>query len=241
MNTTMPHAALPDSESAERLFFVCMAGALATTVVLGFGSFAFFGMSSFQSPWWVHLHALSFMAWIALYITQNVLVYRNALSQHRRLGQIGAMLAAWMVLLGLVLTPFTLTVGRLPPVFTGAFFLMLDWVNIVCFATLVFAALHQRRRTDWHRRLMFCATVCVISPAVGRLQLVMMNEMNLWVVVGALLVFVAIGMLADVKRYGRIHPAYGWGAAVIFLMAPLTEALSGMAIAQTLAEYFTAL
>ncbi len=239
MNTTIPHADLTDPETSERLFFLRMSCAIAATVVLGFGAFAALGISSFRSPWWVHLHALSFMAWIALFITQNTLAYRDALPQHRRLGRVGALLAGWMVVLGLVLTPVTLIVDRVPPVFTPAFFLALDWVNIACFAILVFSALHLRRQTDWHRRLMFCATVCVIAPAVGRLQLIAMDQMSVWMVTGALLVFVIIGMLADLKRHGRVHPAYNWGAAVIFLMAPLTDALSDLEALQSLALRFS--
>ncbi len=235
MNTTIPQSGVADFESAERLFFLRMAYAIAATVVIGFGGFAALGISSFSSPWWVHLHAVSFMAWIALYITQNTLAYRGELQHHRRLGRVGALLAGWMVIMGLVLTPFTVSVGRVPPVFTPAYFLALDWVNIVCFAALVFTALHLRRETDWHRRLMFCATVCVIAPAVGRLQIIAMNQMSSWVVVGSLLSFVAVGMLADLKRHHRIHPAYGWGAAAIFVMAPLIDGLPATTLFQHLA------
>lgn len=239
MNTTLTQTPLMDTELSERLFFLRMAYAIAVTVLLGFGGFAALGISSFLSPWWVHLHALSFMAWIVLFMAQNTLAVRGAMPQHRQLGRVGALLAGWMVLLGLVLTPVTLYVQRVPPVFTPAFFLALDWVNIVCFAGLVFAALYLRRQTDWHRRLMFCATVCVIAPAVGRLQLIATNQMTAWVVVGALLVFVGVGVAADILRYRRVHPAYAAGGGAIFLMAPLINGLPQITAFHDLAIYFS--
>lgn len=239
MNTTITQAPLIESELSERLFFLRMAYAIAVTVLLGFGAFAALGISSFLSPWWVHLHALSFMAWIVIFIAQNTLAVRGAMAQHRQLGRIGALLAGWMVLLGLVLTPVTLYVQRVPPVFTPAFFLALDWVNITCFAVLVFAALYLRRHTDWHRRLMFCATVCVIAPAIGRLQLIATQQMTAWAVIGALLIFVGIGVAADLLRYRRVHPAYAAGGAAIFIMAPLINGLPHISAFQNLALYFS--
>jgi hypothetical protein len=110
------------SESRERLFFTVMAIAIVVTVVVAFGLFYKAGLSSFGAPWWVHAHAVTFVVWIAFYLNQNILVYRNRLSHHRQLGRIGAAYAIWMLLVGLVLTPMTLAAGRSPPFFTPAFF-----------------------------------------------------------------------------------------------------------------------
>ncbi len=156
-------------ERRERLFFLSMAIAIVITVILAFSLFLAVGISSFGAPWWVHVHAVTFMAWIGFYLLQNTLVFRDNIALHRRLGRIGAAYAVWMVLVGVVLTPLTLVVGRSPPFFTPPYFLALDWINIAGFAGLMAAAIYNRRRTDWHRRLMLCATVLVIAPAWGRL------------------------------------------------------------------------
>ena len=224
MATVAHSGAAFDSEQLERRFFLGMALAIAATVLAGFGSFAAIGISSFGAPWWVHVHGLSFLAWIGLYVTQNLFVYRRSIEQHRRLGRIGMGLAGWMILVGLLLTPVTVGNGRFPPFFTPAFFLALDWTNIACFAALVYAAFHFRRQTDWHRRLMLCATICVIAPAVGRL-LVLAGAMSGWSNVGDLLLYVAIAMVADWRIRGRVHPAYFWGFGAIFAMAPIIDAL----------------
>jgi hypothetical protein len=57
--------------------------------------------------------------------------------RHRQIGRVGAYLTTWMVIVGFVITPLTVMAGRVPPFFSPAAFLALDWVNIVCFGGLV--------------------------------------------------------------------------------------------------------
>ena len=211
-----------------------MALLIAATVLAGFGAFAALGISSFSAPWWVHIHGVSFMAWIGLFIAQNLFVVSGATDRHRTLGRIGMGLAVWMIAVGLVLTPVTVANGRFPPFFTPTFFLALDWVNIACFAGLVFAAFYFRRQTDWHRRLMLCATICVIAPAFGRI-LVLADVMSGLTNVGAWLLYVVIAMVADWRIRGKVHPAYLWGFAAIFAMAPVISGLAALPAFQTLA------
>jgi len=202
-------------EKRERAFFLIAAVIIAITAVSGFGLMAVVGISSIYSPWWVHLHALSFMSWIALYLTQIVLIYRNNIAPHRRLGWIGAGLAAWMICLGLVLTPVTIWVGRAPRVFTLPFFLALDWMNIVVFAALVFAAIRSYRNTDWHRRLMLCATICLIAPAWGRLLLLSGVGVTARNAVIPLIAYILAAMCADWRISGGVHRAYFWGVGAM--------------------------
>lgn len=217
----------PSAEQRERRFFLTMAAAIAVTVIVAFSLFRVAGISSFSgSPWWVHVHAVTFMGWIGFYVLQNTLVLKNDIALHRRLGRIGAAYAVWMVLVGLVLTPLTLAVGRSPPFFAPPYFLALDWVNVAVFGGLVYAALRNRRRTDWHRRLMLCATICVIAPALGRLIVLSGNAMTAPLNVATLLLFVVAAMLFDRSNRGRVHPAYFWGAGALVLFAVLTELLA---------------
>lgn len=219
----VPHAS---AEQRERLFFLIMAAAIAVTVAVAFSLFYGAGLSSFDSPWWVHVHAVTYVGWIVLYVLQNTLVFRNDIALHRKLGRIGAGYAAWMVLVGLVLTPATLAVGRSPPFFTPSYFLALDWVNVAVFGALAYAGIRNRRRTDWHRRLMLCATVCVIAPAVGRMIVLSGAAMTAPVNAAFLLLYVIVGMLFDWSNRGRVHPAYFWGAAGLVVFAAGTELLA---------------
>lgn len=219
----LPHAS---AEARERLFFLIMAVVIAVTVAVAFSMFYNAGLSSFGAPWWVHVHAVTYVGWIVLYVLQNTLVFRNDVALHRKLGRIGAGYAAWMVLVGLVLTPLTLAVGRSPPFFTPSYFLALDWVNVVVFGALVYAGIRNRHRTDWHRRLMLCATICVIAPAVGRLIVLSGAAMTAPVNAAYLMIYVAVGMLFDWGNRGRVHPAYFWGTAGLVVFAVGTELLA---------------
>jgi len=225
----MGTVALPSAsaELRERLFFLIMAVAIAVTVIVAFSLFYVAGISSFVgSPWWVHVHAVTFMGWIGFYVLQNTLVFKNDIALHRKLGRIGAVFAVWVVLVGLVLTPLTLVVGRSPPFFTPPYFLALDWLNIAVFGGLVYAAIRNRRRTDWHRRLMLCATICVIAPALGRLIVLSGNTMTAPVNVAMLLLYVIVAMLFDWSNRGRVHPAYFWGGGSLVIFAAATELLA---------------
>jgi len=216
----------PTGEQRERLFFLIMAVLIAVTVPAAFLLWFLAGISSFNAPWWVHVHAVTFMGWIGFYLTQNTLVLRNDVALHQRLGRIGAIYVVWMVLVGLLLTPMTIVAHRTPPIFTPSFFLALDWVNILTFGGLVCAAILNRHRSDWHKRLMLCATICVMAPAWGRLIVLSGNQMTAPANVAALLVFVLIGVLFDWRTRGRVHPAYAWGAGALVAMAAGIEGLS---------------
>jgi hypothetical protein len=228
MGAAVLEGAAPSAEQRERLFFLVMAIAIAVTVLLAFSLFYRAGFSSFGAPWWVHVHAVTFVVWIAFYLNQNALVYIDNIALHRRLGQLGATYALWMLLVGLVLTPLTLAAGRSPPFFTPAFFLALDWTNILVFIGLLYAALANRKRTDWHRRLMLCATVCVIAPAWGRLIVLSGHEMTAWNNVFALLAYIVVAMLFDWRNRGSVHRAYLWGFAALIGMGVIIEILAAL-------------
>jgi hypothetical protein len=228
------------AELRERTFFLLMAFVIAITVVTAFWFFRAAGFASFAAPWWVHVHAVTFMTWIGFYLVQNALIWRGDGKRHRKLGYFGAAWAGWMVVVGMVLTPLTLAVGRSPPFFTPPYFLALDWVNIAVFAVLFVAGFRNRGQTDWHRRLMLCATICVIAPALGRLMILGGMEMTAPMNVAFLLPYMILATLADWRIRGRVHPAYAWGFGALLAFAAGTELLARFPPFVALAESIAA-
>lgn len=226
------------AQQRERRFFLGMAIAIAAFVVTGFGAYAILGISSFGAPWWVHVHALTYMGWIALYLNQNLLVVRGDLARHRRMGQLMALWAVWMVVVGLSLQLFNVATHKVPPIFTPVFMLAMNGLTLLGFVVLLAAGLRMRQHSDWHKRLMLSATVCVMAPALGRITVVS-TGFSMRNILLMQLGFVAAGMLGDWRIHGRIHPAYYWGAAVLVLAGLLPAPLSTFAplasFAQTLA------
>src|SRR5215207_9476218 len=86
----------------ERLFYTGMAVAFVFTVFAGFAR-TYFLRPYFGTPALtplLHLHGVVFTSWLALLLTQTVLVAANRTAIHRRLGVAGAALAVLMVLVG---------------------------------------------------------------------------------------------------------------------------------------------
>ena len=213
----------------ERAFFFYMAVAVVVTVFAGFGFFFAIGASTIYSPWWVHLHALSMMTWVALFVTQTFLVYRGNVTAHRTLGPFAAAWSVWIVGLGFVVTAMDVHTHRVPPFFQPNYFLMMDWLNMVAFGGLVFAAVRLRNRApDWHKRLMLGAMLNLIAVAWGRLTLpFIFDERGIWLVMAILLVgYFGVAMLYDRRTRGRVHPAYYWGAGALVGWTSLSFAIA---------------
>lgn len=227
-------ASAPAALQQERAFFFYMALAILLTVLAGFGFFFAIGASSFNAPWWVHLHAVSMAIWVLLFVAQNALVFRGKVAVHRKLGVFTVAWAAWIVALGYVFTAMDVRTGRFPPFFTANYFLMMDWLNITVFAGLVWAAVRLRARPDWHKRLMLGAMINLTAPAWGRLILpILWDQRGAWLIMLALLCYFGVAMLFDRRTLGKVHPAYWWGAgslvvwtALSFVLAPLPPVLA---------------
>ena len=82
----------------ERTFYFALSLVFLAAAVAGFGFCFAIGASSFASPWWVHVHAVTMSGFLALYVVQSWLVHRGELARHRRLGAGGAVLALWLVM-----------------------------------------------------------------------------------------------------------------------------------------------
>lgn len=217
----------PRSTERDRGFFLIMAIAIAATVVAGFTLQFVAGRSSLASPWWVHLHGLTFMGWLAIYLAQNILVWRGNIALHRRLGWFAAWYLGWMVLVGLSVNTLAAINHRIPPVFETNVFLVMDWTTVLVFAGLTWAGVRNRARTDWHRRLMLCGAIQVMTPGVGRLlPLPLLGTWILWTIWAVMLVYMSVAVIYDLATRGKVHPAYGWGFGAITLGTALIRPIA---------------
>jgi hypothetical protein len=202
--------------TADHRFFLISAIVMAVIIVLGFSVQLGLGRSSFGARIGVHVHAVVFFGWTMLYVAQNVLVARGSIALHRRLGWIGAWWAAAIVLLGLYTTAMTVRQGTSPFFFQPAYFLFMNGVTVIGFGALTAAGIVLRRQTAWHRRLILCGMAILTGPAFGRLlPMPLMIPHAAWGVFAAVMLFPIMGMIRDVKRSGRVHRAWWWGAGTI--------------------------
>ena len=222
MTDRSPISARPDGG-----FFLIGAIVMTVVIVAGFSVQLAMGRSTFAAPPLVHAHAVVFMGWVAIYLTQNVLAATGNRALHRRLGWLAA---AWMVpmlVLGCAVTVAMIRRGQVPFFFKPLQFLVFDPVSLFTFAGLTIAAIVLRRRTDWHRRLHFCAMAILLGPGFGRLLPTPLLIPWAWeATMVACLIFPLVGMAADLRRSGRVHPAWTWGVAALLGSVVVTEALT---------------
>jgi hypothetical protein len=219
-----PHAPVAARDDG---FFLRAAIAMTVVIVAGFSTQLAMGRSSFSSPWLVHAHAIVFMGWVTLYLLQNIFVATGNMALHRRLGWIGSVWIFAMLILGCMVTVAMVRRGQVPFFFQPLNFLVFDPMTLFFFVGLTIAAIVNRRRTDWHRRLHFCGMSLLLAPGFGRL--LPMPLLQPWAFEAtflALMIFPIVGMLSDRRRSGHVHPAWRWGVGAMVASLLLTEAIT---------------
>jgi len=241
----MATIALPRSAPARgnTRFFAVMAFAMSAIIVAGFSLQLAMGRSSFAAPAAYHIHAVTFMGWIALYLAQHVSAASGNWALHVRLGKLAYLWIAAMVATGCAIM---ITVARRtggPFFFDVNEFLISNLALLLCFGGLAYWALRRQRYTGWHRRLMLVAMAILTGPGLGRiLPLPLMMPYSWTITTAVTMLFPLVGMLADLRRDGRIHPAYWWGTGIyaatfvgsmLFAYSPWGFALTESIIAGT--------
>lgn len=238
MATVAPRRA---AGSGDGRFFVVSSLLMAGLIFAAFSLQFAMGRSTFHAPPLVHLHALAFMGWVAIYVGQTTLAASGNRSLHRRLGWLGTVWIAPMVVLGITATVMMIRRGQVPFFFQPAQFLVLNPISVLTFAGLTWTAVAMRRRTGWHRRLHFCGMANLLGPAFGRLlPMPLLSPWAFEATAVCVLLFPLAGIIADRRRTGGVHPAWLWGTSVVLLSMLSVEALSygplGEALYQTVTD-----
>ena len=209
-------ASSEDHPAAAERFVLNMALAMALTVVIGFSTQLAMGRSTFASPLRVHLHAVVFMGWVAIFVTQSYLATRGPLALHRKLGWLATGWAGLMIVLGFAVTLGMVRHGTVPFFFKPQQFLIADPLTVLVFGGVTAAAVVNRKRTDWHARLHICGMALLTAPAFGRLlPMPLISPYALEAAGAATLIFPVAGMIRDRRKLGRVHPAWLWGVAAL--------------------------
>lgn len=220
-------AAPPIAPTRDDNFFLKMAVVMALTIIAGFSLQLAAGRSTFRSPPLVHAHAIVFMGWWVIYLLQNIFVTRGSITLHRKLGWIAVMWTVPMIFLGCAVTVVMVRAGHVPFIFRPLQFLIFDPMTVFTFVALTAAAVVMRRQTEWHRRLHYCGMSMLLGPAFGRLlPMPLLVPWGWEAAFAACLIFPVIGMIADRRRAGVVHPAWSRGIAVMIAGFIVTEAVT---------------
>ena len=164
----------PETTAAQRFrpsFYFWMTLAMCVFVFGGFGMHSFVPAlrGNFPpAPPVVHLHAVVFVSWMLLLVTQSALVGTGNVRLHRSLGLWGIAQGTLTILMGLMMQLVAsgagFAAGR-PPGTDGLYLGLLAFVGFAIMFTL---AIRNRQRPDVHRRMILFAMLPVIPPGVNR-------------------------------------------------------------------------
>jgi hypothetical protein len=196
-------------------FYTIMAFVMTTVIVAGFSLNLAMGRSSFGMPLPFHVHGLIFVSWLGLYLAQVVTIATGNRAAHRQLGKLAYLLIPVMVAAGVMIILVSVRGTGGPFFFSQNEFLISNLAGLLAFGAIAMWALRVRRHGGWHRRLMLVAMSVLTGPGLGRLLPMPLLIPNAWTIAVLIsLIFPVIGMVADWRREGRVHPAYWWGMAV---------------------------
>lgn len=216
-----------EAPSTDARFYVIMAAVCSLLIFAGFAP-SFYLKPVIHAPPPLSLltvtHGVVFTAWMILFVTQASLIATGRAALHRQLGMMGALLFGAMITLGLVTG---ITAGRLGHAPPGApaplAFMALPLISFTVTGALVAAALWNRRRSAWHKRLMLAALFSMTGPGTGRLAIPLgFAAQGVWIAVVVTELLLAVAIAYDYMTHKRVHPAYWWAAgafaAIHFLL-----------------------
>jgi hypothetical protein len=117
----------------------------------------------------VHLHGVVFFGWMALLVTQSLLVNVGNVRLHRSLGTFGIAYAGVLVFLGLLITVISAKTTTWTEDSYGLFYL--SFVAPVTFAAIFSLAIRALKTPAVHRNLILLATLSILMPGINRLYM----------------------------------------------------------------------
>jgi len=205
-------------------FYAWVALAAALIIFAGFGRTFYlrsiFGTTPLSGLLFVH--GVVMTSWFVVFSAQVWLVAWGRTDMHRRLGVAGMVLSVLVVCVGVAASIDAGRRGSSPaPGVPPLVFMAIPLFDMPVFALLVGVAAWQRRRPDIHKRLMLLATLGMLTPAIARIPLPLIQNGGPPVFFGLAIGIVLACIAADTLWNRRLHPACGWGGALIVAMLPL--------------------
>lgn len=225
----------PVRTRTDNIYFTTMSFLLMGIIVVGFAP-SYFLAGIFRAPLpstLIHIHGAVFSSWIILFVVQNVLVSTHNVRLHRKLGWLGAGIAAAMVILGILATSDSLRRGATPPIFTPAQFVALNDGGILIFGTMVGLAVWLRRNSAIHKRLMLIATISIMPPAIVRFSLRVHKPFLGPTVLLALLLSVVV---FDTVKRRRPYAVTIIAGIIAFAIFPMSAVLGHTTLFQRIAQ-----
>ena len=201
-------------------------GALAV-VLIGFAR-TYYLKTQFGTPTLstlVHIHGAVMTLWFAYFLLQVRLVAMHRTDLHRQTGVLCALLAAAVLVVGTLTAITGAQLGHTPGP-PPLIFLVVPLGDMLVFALLVGAGLALRKRNDMHKRLMLLSSIGMLTAAIARIQVdvIQVGGLPMFFALNDLIVIACVAY--DTIKHRRLHPAFGWGMLLIIASQPLRLVLT---------------
>jgi hypothetical protein len=190
------------------------------TALVGFwpSYFGPLGKGKVRVPPLIHLHAVVYVTWLALFFTQVLLAATHHVRLHMRFGR-------WVMAYGVVLVIaglMAIAEGLGSRLATGDVFRAQRWLfgplrDLVFFVPFLIAGWIYRRKPEIHKRLMIVGTTIMVLPAVSRMSF-LGAPVPLWKFMLVWPLPVYLLMIRDFYAKRLIHPVYLIGVAAMLMM-----------------------
>jgi len=243
-----------EESAAGRYFYVWMAGAF---ILVAFGGFvptywAPVVAGTFRAPPIIHVHGMLMFAWTLFYFLQTTLVATGRTPDHRSWGLAGISLftvIACAILVGQMAVlkhNDALGMGDAARRFSAV--TLCGWPMMVGLFTL---AIVNIKRPEVHKRLMVLLMAAMMTPAIARLFLTFLAPPSAtagppppFVSIPPALVadlFIVVAIVRDWRKFGRPHPVYLYGGAVVLAQQVLTVPFAATSTWMAIARAFESL
>lgn len=235
-----------------RAFYPLLALAISITVYWGF-YYTYFGpvlLGKYPtgSPA-IHVHGWSFFLWYLLFPLQAVLMATGRRRLHFALGGVSVVMAAIMIFTGLLVASVRIDQGLSAPApdeFTTFWknFGQLIFYSLLLFVGFYAAAIANRDRPEFHKRLMIIASASALPAGVFRIIVGLTGfywlQTPAWVMPAAFFlpcIFILIGVLYDLIVFRSPHRVYVIGLPIVIGVYALGLGLAGTAPGEAISRF----
>src|SRR5450631_1125187 len=200
-----------------KYFYFAMSLLIAIIVAMGFSRTVNGNLlhPPIPRPLILWFHAAAFSGWVIFFMFQSALVRTHNVKWHRFFGWFGAGLGSVMVPLGVVTS---IIMGRFDTYqehLPGAeAFLIVPFYDMVAFGVFFGLAVLWRKKSEFHRRLIFIATCGLLDAAFGRYDYIY----NHGLFFPCLDAVILLGVLRDLYVNRRIHKTYAYALPPLMLV-----------------------
>lgn len=191
-----------------RRLYVALSALMALLAVVGFWP-TYYGplvRLTLAQPLLIHVHAIVFTGWLALFSAQAVFAANRQLHWHLRLGRLGIAYGILLVTVGL--TTGVLRSAALPRGGQAEGLLYVAFLDMLVFASFFGAAVRFRRRPTVHRKLMTVAATTLLVAAVGRMSFLPAPPAGLAAMFLLWSSPVLVAVAYDWRNDQGVHPVY---------------------------------